>query len=151
LFAYAADDTATGAVAAIGRASISDQEQDAIWVSVDEPWDRHLGVFAAGIGHLGRGPVGLFDAGDNLATNRTVWVFWVDEIEKMWCHRKREFVSGQNYAGALFGGKGDLLLKLLQVSDSVFKLPFPVIPVLRFDLGPKAWSEGKEPLIGGFG
>jgi len=118
---------------------------------VDEPWDRHVGILAARIGHLCRGPVGLFDAWDNLATDRTVWVLWVNEIKKMWCHGQRELVSRQNYAGALLAGKGDLLFELLQVSDSVFKLPFPVVPELGIDIGPKAWCEGKEPLIGGFG
>jgi hypothetical protein len=150
LFADATDDTAASAVAAIGCASIRDQKKHAIGIPMDETRNGHVRIFAARIGHLERGPVGLFDARDDLATDWTVRIFRVNEIEKMRCNRERKLVSGQNYAGALFPRKRDLLFELLQIGDPVFELPFPVVPEFGSDIWPKAGSERKEPLIGGF-
>ena len=151
LFTHATDDAASRAVTAIGCAPIGDQKEHAIRISMDQTRDRHVGIFAARIGHFERGPVGLLDPRNHLATDRTVRIFRVDEIEKMGCNGEGQLVSGQDDAGALFSGKCELLFELLEVGDPVFKLPFPVVPKLGSDVWPKTWSERKEPLIGGFG
>jgi hypothetical protein len=109
-----------------------------------------VGVFAARIGHLKRRSVGLFDPRNDLATDRTIRVFGVDEIEKMGRNGERKLVSGQNYTSALFAGKRELPFELLQVSDAVFELPFPIAPEFGSDIRPKTRRERKEPLIGGF-
>ncbi len=68
----------------------------------------------------------------------------------MGCNGERKLVSGQNYPGAFFAGKCELLFELLEVGDPVFELPFPVVPELGSNIWPKTRGESKEPLIGGF-
>ena len=116
-----------------------------------ETLDRHVRVFAARVRHFDRRSICFFEARDYLATNRAIGIFGVDQVKKVGGDRKRELVAGQQDAGAFFAGKGDLPLELAQVGDSVFKLPFPVVPVFRSDIGPETRREGKEPLVGGLG
>jgi hypothetical protein len=118
---------------------------------MDEAWDRHVGIFAAGVGHFEWSTVGLFNTRDYLATNRAKRVFRVDKVEEMRCDCQRKFVSGEDYPRTFFGRERDPLFKLLEVGDPVFKLPFPIVPELGSDIGPETWGEGEEPLIGGFG
>jgi hypothetical protein len=56
----------------------------------------------------------------------------------------------QPACGAFFARKSNLFLELLQVRDSILKLPFPVVPEFGSDIGPEPWRERKEPLVGGF-
>ena len=67
LFAGAADDTTAGAIAAIGCAPIGDQKEDAIRVPMDQSGNRHVGIFAARVGHFERRAVSLLNARDHLA------------------------------------------------------------------------------------
>ncbi len=150
LFTDATDDTTASAVAAIGCAPIRHQKEHAVGIPMDKTRDGHVGVFAARIGHLKRRSVGLFDPRNDLATDRTIRVFGVDEIEKMGRNGERKLVSGQNYTSALFAGKRELPFELLQVGDAVFELPFPIVPEFGSDIWPKTRRERKEPLIGGF-
>ena len=52
LFAGTGDDAAAGAVAAVGGAAVGDEEEDAVGVTMDEAWDGHVGVLAAGVCHF---------------------------------------------------------------------------------------------------
>ena len=118
---------------------------------MDQSRYRHMRILAARIGHFERRPVSLFDPRDHLAPDRAIWIVRINEIEKMGRDGQRKFVTGQNNPSALFGRERNLLFELLQVGDTVFKLPFPVVPELGNNIGPETWGEGKEPLIGGFG
>ena len=118
---------------------------------MDQSRDRHVGIFAARVGHFERGAVGLFDPRNHLATDRAIRIFGIDQIEKVRGNCERQLGSGQDHPGAFFPGKCDLLFELLEIGDAVFKLPFPVVPKLGYDIGPETWSEGKEAFIGGFG
>src|ERR1700742_3272600 len=118
---------------------------------MNQSGDRHMGVFAARVCHFQRRPVGFFHPRNDLAPNWAVWIFRINEIEKVGRNCQRELVSREDYPSALFGRKCNLLFKLLKVGDPVFKLPFPVVPELGNDVWPETWGEGKETLISGFG
>ena len=52
LFADATNDPGAGAIAAIRRATIRDQKQYTVRVTMNEPRHGHVAVFTAGIGHI---------------------------------------------------------------------------------------------------
>jgi hypothetical protein len=108
-------------------------------------------IFTAGVRHLERSPVGLFYARNHLAPNGTIWILRVDEIKEMRGNRERELVSGKDHPGPFIPAQDNSLFELLEIGDSIFKLPFPVIPEFGSDIGPESGGEGKEPLIGGLG
>ena len=151
LFSDSAYYAASGTVTTIRCAPICNEKKDAVRIPVHKAWDRHVRVFAARVRHFDRRSICFFEARDYLATNRAIGILGVDQVKKVGGDRKRELVAGQQDAGAFFAGKGDLPLELAQVGDSVFKLPFPVVPVFRSDIGPETRREGKEPLVGGLG
>jgi hypothetical protein len=108
-------------------------------------------IFAARIGHFDWRPVRLFDPGDDLAADRTIWVLGIDEIEKMRSNSQCQLISREDNSSAFFAGKGDLLFELLQVGNPIFKLPLPIVPKFGSDIGPESRGKRKEPLVSGFG
>jgi hypothetical protein len=117
---------------------------------VHETLDRHVRVFAARVGHFEGRSIRLFKARDDLATYRTIGIVRSNQVKKMGSYGKCKFVAGEYDAGAFFVRKSNLLLELLQVRDSILKLPFPVVPEFGCHVGPETWRERKEPLVGGF-
>ena len=93
LFAGAADDAAAGAVAAVGGAAVGDEEEDAVRVAVDEAWDGHVGVFAAGVGHFFLMVPCFLDARDDLTADGAIRVGGVDEVEEVRGDGEREFIA----------------------------------------------------------
>src|SRR5215831_6755567 len=102
LFAYTTYDPAPGAIPAIRSASICHQEQDPVGISMHESRDRHVRIFAAGIGHLERGSDRFFDSRDNLAADWAIGIVWIDEVEEMRGDAKGEFITRKQYTSALF-------------------------------------------------
>ena len=107
-------------------------------------------VLSARVSHLKRRPAPFRRVGNDLAANRAVRILAIDQIEEVRSHGKRELVSREQNPGALFWGQGDFPLELGKVRDSVFKLPFPVVPELGSDAGPVSWRMGMEPPVGDF-
>src|SRR5690349_3136243 len=93
LFAYTTYDPAPRAITAIRSASICHQEQDPVGITMYESRDRHVRIFAAGIGHLERGSGSFFNSRDDLSADRAIGVVWIDEIKKMRGDAKGEFIA----------------------------------------------------------
>src|SRR6476620_3499823 len=99
LFAYAADDTGTGAIAAVAGATIGHKKQHAIRVTMHEAGHGHVGILTTGVRHVvGRSP-GFLDPRDDLSPDRAVGIVSLDEIEEMWRDGEREFVPGKKHTG----------------------------------------------------
>ncbi len=135
LFAGAGDDAAAGAVTTVGGAAVGDEEEDAVWVAMDEAGDGHVGVLAAGVGHFGRVFPGFFDAGDDLAADGAVRVGGVDEVEVVGGDCHGQLIAGEEDAGAFFFGENEVLFELGEGGDAVFELPGGGIPLLLGDAG----------------
>ena len=149
LLSHAGDDAAAGAVAAVAGAAVSDQEQHAVRVAVNEAWHRHVAVLAAGVTHfIGVFP-GFLDAGDHLLADGAVGVLGVNEVEIVRRDGHGQLVPREQHAGALFLGQGQVLLQLGQGGDPVFELPGGAVPVCDGDVfgGPIARSVGAELLL----
>src|SRR5882724_6228664 len=133
LFAGTADDAATRAIAAITRAAVGHEKQNAIRITMHQTRYRHVRIFTTRIGHIVRRCPGFFDARNDLSPDRIVWIIWRDQIEKMRRDREREFISGKQNAVPLLLVKIEMFFELSERGDSVFKLPFPIVPELRRD------------------
>jgi hypothetical protein len=58
-------------------------------------------IFSARVSHVvGRTPC-FFDPRDHLTPDRIVWIFPRNQIEKVGRDREREFIAGEQNAGAL--------------------------------------------------
>jgi hypothetical protein len=76
---------------------------------------------------------------------------WIDEVEKMRGDAKSEFITRKQYTGALFSRQRDFAFELFERSDPIFQLPFPIVPRVRRNIGPKTLAKRNEPLVSGFG
>jgi hypothetical protein len=123
LFACAADDAAAGAVAAVGGAAVGDEEEDAVRVAVDEAWDWHVGVFAAGVGHFFLMVPCFLDTGDDLTADGAIRVGGVDEVEEVGSDGEGELVAGEEDPGAFFFGEDEVFFELGEGGDPVAELP----------------------------
>ena len=104
-----------------------------------QPRNRHVRIFAAGIGHVVRRRPGFFDSRDDLSPNRIVRTFAArDQIEKVRRDCERQFISRKEHPAAFFVAKIDILLELSQRRDPVLELPFPIVPKFGRDLRPVA-------------
>ncbi len=153
LFAGTGDDAAAGAVAAVGGAAVGDEEEDAVGVTMDETWDGHVGVFAAGVGHFGGVFPGFFDAGDDLAADGAARVGGVDEVEVVGRDGHGQLVAGEQDAGALFFGEHEVLFELSEGGDAVLELPGGGVPLVLGDAGvfPIAEARAGEGFFGEVG
>lgn len=151
LLAHTADDTAPSAVAAISSAPIRHQKQDTIRVSMHKPWNRHVRVFPARVAHLDRRTDGFFDSRNYLAPDWAIRIKGIDEVKKVRCDAKSELITRKQYTGPFFSGQRDLIFELFESSDPIFELPLPIVPRVRWNIGPKALAKRNKPLISGFG
>ena len=54
----------------------------------------------------------------------------------MWGNGQREFVAGQQNAAAFLGAQFQMFLELREGGNSVFELPFPIVPEFRSRVWP---------------
>src|SRR5881394_3620914 len=85
-------------------------------------------IFAAWVRHIVRGRPRFFDPRNHLTTDRVLWVAARDQVEKVRRDRQREFVARQQDAAPLLIAEVQVLFELSELSDSVLKLPFPIVP-----------------------
>lgn len=142
----AGDDPGTGAIPAIGGTTVGDEKEDAIGIAMDEAGDGHVGVFATRVGHFGGVGVGLFDPGNDLTTNGAIGIRGVDQVEEVGRDRGGKLGAGQEDAGALLFGEGEVFLDLFEGGHPVFQLPLGRIPVFgrHVFIGPVTWGGGCE-------
>ena len=134
LFADAADDAAARAIAAITRATIGHEKQNAIRITMHQSRHRHVRIFTARIGHVVRRRPGLFDPRDDLAPDRIVRILIArDQVEKMRRDGEREFVAGKQHPAAFLVAQVEIFLELGERGDPILELPFPIVPKFRRD------------------
>ena len=138
LFADATHHPAPGAIAAVTRAPIRHQKEDAIGIPMHQSRYRHMGIFATRVGHVVRRSPGFLDPRDDLAPDRAIRVIALDQVEKVRSDGQSELCPGKQHAGPLLIRQLEMLLKLSQRGNPVFELPFPVVPEFRRDRGPIA-------------
>ena len=114
-----------------------------------ESRDRHVRIFAAGIGHLERGSDSFFDSRDDLSADRAIGVVWIDEVKKMRRDGEAQLMARQQHPGPLFRGELDFGFEIFQAGDAIFQLPLPIIPKFSRDIGPEARNVRTEPLVSG--
>ncbi len=144
LFADATDDTGAGAIAAVARATIGHEKEDAIGVTMDEAGHRHVRIFPARVRHVVRRRPGFLDPRDDLTPDRAIRIVAFDQVEKMRRDREGELVAREQNARALFFGEDEMLLELRQGGDAILELPFPVIPELGRDIREVTGRGGSE-------
>lgn len=83
LFTRTADDPASRAIAAIGCATIRDEEEDAIGITMDQAWDWHMRILSTGIAHFVFRPPRLFDAGHDLASDGAIGIGRMHQVHEM--------------------------------------------------------------------
>ena len=132
------DQAAARAVAAIGSATVSDQEEDAVRVAVDDARYGHGALFADGVLGFARSDVRLLDAGDDLPADRAVRILGVDQVEEMGGDRQGQLMRGEQAPFPLFLGQFEALLELRQRRDAVAELPMPVVPLRGGHVFPQA-------------
>src|ERR1051326_996261 len=89
-----------------------------------------MAVFAARIGHFPRSSAGLFNAGNDLAPDRTVLIGGIDQIKKIRCNPQSEFAVSQLRACVFLRAEaGHEPMKLLQATYPMLHLPMPILPV----------------------
>ena len=79
---------------------------------MDKSGNRHVGVFATRISHLGWVSVSFFDAGNYLTSNWTIWVARVDEVKIVRRNSSREFGPSEEYSCTLFLAELEMLLNI---------------------------------------
>ena len=84
--------------------------------------------FADGVEQLlGRG-LHLASMWHDLSSYWIVRIVRVNQVEKVGCDRQCQLILGKQAACSLVGCQFEVLLQLLQRSDTVFELPLPVLP-----------------------
>jgi len=132
LFPNTADDATARAISTITRTAIGHEKEYPVGIAMHEPWHRHVRIFAARIGHVVGRPPSFFNTRNDLTPDRIVRIsFARNQIEKMGRDGERELIAGEQDAAAFFLAKIDMSLQLSERGDSVFKLPFPIVPELR--------------------
>ena len=144
LLTRTADHTRTRAIAAVGGTAVGHQEKDAVGVAVDESRHGHVGVLAAGIGHLLRGDTSLPDLGNDLPADRAGRIFRLDEVEVVGGDGEGQLVAGENDPGAFLRSEHKMLLESLKGGDAVAELPLPVVPLGGGRFLPKSGIRGAK-------
>ena len=114
LLAHSADHAAARAVAAVAGASVGDEEEDAVGITVYESGHGHVRVLAAGVGHFAGGDDGFAGARDDLAADRAVGVVRLDEVEVVRRDGEGQLVAGEEEPFTFVGGQAEMLLGLFE-------------------------------------
>ncbi|NDE85793.1 MAG: hypothetical protein EB056_07235 [Verrucomicrobia bacterium] len=78
LFPCSTHHPAPGTVAAVGGTTVGDQKQDPVWIAMDQPWNWHMGILAAGIQHLVGSDIRLLDSWHHLAADWALRIVTID-------------------------------------------------------------------------
>src|SRR5438552_7652292 len=138
LLADAADHPTARAISAVTSSAIRHEKENPIRISMDQTRHRHVRIFAAWVSHVVMRCPGLFDPWNDLTPDWIVWIVSRDEVEKVRRDGEGELVAGKQNPAAFLFAKIDILLELSERSNSIFELPFPIVPEFRCDLGPTA-------------
>jgi hypothetical protein len=68
-------------------------------------------IFTAGISHVVRRIIALLDTWNHLATNGTIWIIPLNEVEIMRSDGESQFGTRQEDTGALLGVEQEVLLQ----------------------------------------
>ena len=98
-----ADHAGSSAVSAIRGASVGNQKENSVGITVDDAGNRRIAVFPARIGHFPIGGFGFVDFRNDLLPNGTTNVVRTDQIKKVWCDGHRQLSIGQLNATFFFG------------------------------------------------
>ena len=131
---------ATGAVAAIHRAHVGDEEQHTVGIAVCQAWCGRVFVFVQRVEQVGSGLVCLKPSGDALTAHGIVWVIGIDQTQVVGCDSHAQGGEGLLHALFLLGGKAHIFLEFFKCLDAVFHLPLPVVPLLVGDFGKELFS-----------
>ena len=134
------DEAAAGAVAAVGGATVGNEEEDAVGVAVNDTVHRFGFFFADGVEAFLGGGLGFSGAGDDLTTDGVGGIGGIDEVEEVGGDREGEFLVGEAATGTLIGVEFEVLFQIPEGGEAVFELPLPVVPVGGVDMGPMALS-----------
>ena len=140
LLAGPAHHTGSGAVTAIGGATVGDKKEHPVGIAMHESRHRHVTILTAWVGHFSNGNRSLSHMGNHLTTDWTAGMIPLDQIEVVGGDCQRELVTGEDDSGSLLGGQHEVLLQSLKGRHPVLELPFPVIPQLRRHITPISGS-----------
>jgi hypothetical protein len=121
-------ETAAGAVTAVHGALVSDQQQDAVGITVGQAGTRRVGVLMQGVGILVIGELQLVAGGDRLLTDGIVGIVQIDQGQIVRGDSHAQLAQRGGNALFLFGSQLDVLFQLIQRLDPVFDLPMPIVP-----------------------
>ena len=93
-------------------------------------------IFAAGVGHVVRRRPRFLDSRNDLTPDRVIRIVCRQQVKKVWGNGQREFVAGQQNAAAFLGAQFQMFLELREGGNSVFELPFPIVPEFRSRVWP---------------
>ena len=129
-----------GAVAAVGRAAVGEQQQHPVGIAVDQARHRaHGALVERVVGFAGR-TQGLAHRGHHRAAQRLGRVVRVEQAQVVGRDRKRQAAAR---AGSLFlVGKVEHGGQPVDAADPVGQLPVPVVPEPGGDVGEVFFSEG---------
>ena len=133
------------AVTAVGSAPIGDQKQNAIGIAMNQAWHWRVGIFTARIRHFPRRGIGLFDARDDLPSDGTILIGWINQVEKIRRDGQSQLVVGQRGTRKFLGcERGHQALQLFDARNSMLKLPAPIIPFGIGNITPKPTARCAE-------
>ena len=121
---------ATGAVTAVHRAHVGDQEQHAIGITVCQAGRGRILILMQGVEQIGSDLMCLKAGGDALAAHGIVRIIGIDEAQIIRSDSHTQGLQGLLDTFFLLSSKAYILLEFLKGLDAVFHLPFPVIPLL---------------------
>ncbi len=138
LLADAADHPTARAISAVTSAAIRHEKENPIRISMDQTRHRHMRVFAAWVSHVVLRCPRFFDPWNDLTPDWIVRIVPRDEVEKVRRDGESELVPGKQNPAAFLFAQIEMLLELSERSNSIFELPFPILPEFRCDPGPTA-------------
>src|SRR5207248_9589827 len=138
LLTDAADHPTARAISAVTSAAIRHEKENPIRISMDQTRQRHMRVFAAWVSHVVLRCPRFFDPWNDLTPDWIVRIIPRDEVEKVRRDGEGELVTGKQNPAAFLFAKIDMLLELSERSNSIFELPFPIVPEFECDFGPTA-------------
>ena len=132
----------TGAIAAIGRAGASGQEQHPVGIAVHQAGNHSVMVLTQRVVRLA-GREEIFPAGGDVgAPQRLGGVFQIHQAGVIGRNPKRQGAGVAADGAALVFGQGEQTRQIFQGANAGPHLPAPVVPFRRRGLGKKAAVEG---------
>src|SRR5205085_9471676 len=102
LFSDTADETAARAITAVTGATISDEKQNAVGITMNQARHRHVRIFSARVDHVvGRGPRFL-DPRNDLAPDWVVGIIARNQVDELGRDGERELVAGEQHSAPFF-------------------------------------------------